>query len=194
MSNIPPHEVGVPEHGTPTEPTKRQNLHQAVAEIARLLAPKDHAFAITGGDVAALRRMHQGTRPAAFWRLLEMVLVPRGLVIDLEDERRWADIIGLMAEAAGQHVGGKRLGTALSEAKVAETRVLRVLNAQGDALVDALRYAIRPLVVGGIQFDQLSIAELILSDGHPDIAESPRHAIARAFYGAEFKKTQPETP
>ena len=183
MSNSPPPE-------TPQE-TKIRPEHAAVRELAHHLS-QDHP--ITSGDRAALRRMHQGIRPAAFWRLVTMVLEPKGLVRDVASEQRWAAIIGLMAEAAGLHVANRRLGAALSEAKVAETRVLRLLNAQSDGLVDALRYAIRPLIVGGSKFDQTALADLILTDGDPERAEKPRHAIARAFYGAEFKKTQPSTP
>lgn len=166
----------------------------AVVAIATMLHP-NHGYPITSGDVAALRRMRADTMPPpAFWRLVAMVLEPRGLVDTPEATRRWANIVGLMAEAAGLHAKGVRLGRALSEAKVAETRVLRVLNAQGEALVDALRYAIRPLVVSGTRFDQLTVADLILSDGNPEAADRSRHAIAKAFYGAEFKKSQPETP
>ncbi len=194
MSNSPPPETAPLPSGTEGAPQSVQQRRNAgVRQIARFLAQKDEP-AITNGDLAALRRMRDGSAPpAAFWRIVVDALEPRGLVTTLGDERKWTHIVRLMAEAAGLHVNELPLGKALSDAKVAETRVLRVLNAQGDQLIDALRYALRPLVVGGVRFDQRAIAELILSDGHQDASDRARNNVARSFFSAEHTKSKPDS-
>lgn len=138
---------------------------------------------VSPGDLASLRRarFETGGDPA-FWRLAMRYLEPTGWVRTVEDENRWLQILGGMAEMKGLHRGGARLGRVLADAEVAEARVLKLLRAHGEALHTALRAVAHQLASAGHAVDWTGLAELILSDGKTGWEETARRRIARDYY------------
>ena len=142
------------------------------------------------GDVAALRRLGpSGWGVPTFWRVVPRTLEPLGLVATSgdareRDEKRWAVVLGALALVDGQHLRGVSLGKALALAQVSDLRVERLLRAHDDALYDLVRPLAHQLASKGTKFDQLGLAELVLSDGAPH-EDLVRRAIGRDFYRAE---------
>src|SRR5579875_3457351 len=121
----------------PQQP-QTENLASVVGRLAALIDQR-----LSPGDVAALRRMRVDEISApVFWRIaaseLADSLAGDGPRRD-ELERRWAAILQAMAEMRGMHDPHSSLGAALAEAEVAEQRVLKLLRASDDALLDAVR-------------------------------------------------------
>jgi CRISPR system Cascade subunit CasB len=167
-----------PETPAPARPERPEVA--AVHAIARELRP-DRAR----GDVAALRRMKPGEIECpAFWKLaavhLQDVLPAQGEARN-KAERRWGAILAGLAEVVELHAPGRRLGHALAAADVAELRVLRLLRAHDDALLDMVRTIAHQLDSKAERVDWADVARLVLSDGRAD-EETVRRSIARDFY------------
>jgi hypothetical protein len=169
-------------HEPATTPERRQ-ARQVVHAIAREIA----AGRIPPGDQADLRRERLGP---AFWKVAVRHLEPAGF-LGAEDtpwradaERRWTAIVAGLARAGEQHVAGRRLGAALSEADVAEARVLRLARAHGESLLKTVRAVAHQLVSGGQRADWADFAALILSDGKDWEAEV-RRRLCLDYYRAQ---------
>lgn len=166
---------------------KTRSSREAIQKIAKRLNT-EAAIA----ECAALRRLdwEAPDRPA-FWQIvvrdLEHVIGP-----EVEEEGRWAAILAGLAEVAGSgfHRPGVRLGEAAAAAEIHEQRVMRLLRAHGDALLDLIHPLARQLVARGQFVDWTDVAELVLSDGQPDREEAIRHKIARHYFAALSKKTR----
>lgn len=153
---------------------EREAVHRIASELADNRIPP--------GDRAALRKEELGP---AFWKIAARLLEPAGLLADGphrdEAERRWAAILAGMARAPGLHAKGRRLGTVLAEADVAEARVLRLARAHGDSLRKTVRAVAHQLVSGGQRVDWADFADLITSDGAP-WEDEVRRRMCRDFY------------
>ncbi|MEX1366484.1 MAG: type I-E CRISPR-associated protein Cse2/CasB [Nannocystaceae bacterium] len=160
------------------------SIRKIISSLAARLAD-DRAI----GDRAALRRLSYETPDApAFWRLLVGDLAPRipeAPPYREDQERRWAAIISGLAEVAGAglHVPRRRLGEAAAEANLHEMRMLKLLRAHGDALLDLIRPLAHQLVSKGIPVDWADVAELVLSDGRSD-EDRIRRNLARTYFSA----------
>ena len=146
------------------------------------------------GDRAALRRLSFETPNApAFWRIavtdLQSVL-PQHSPYREEQERRWAAILGGLAEVAGAglHVPKRRLGEAAADAKLHEMRLLKLLRAHGDSLLALIRPLAHQLVSKGIPVDWADVALLVLSDGRAN-EDRVRRDLARSYFSATQRQT-----
>lgn len=136
------------------------------------------------GTLAALRRAGGSDElPTAFYRFTVGILdehyekLPEGGEYRDEFEKRWGIVVAAMANAKGL-LARIPLGRALAEADVAELRVVRLLEAEGDQLPDIVRTIVHQLVSKGQPFDPQDLAHLVLE---PENKE-PRRRIARDFY------------
>lgn len=179
----------VPIEETPgTEPesataARRRDLAEAVNRIAQAMV-RD----LPAGDLADLRRLSpREPGGAAFFKLAVGYLRPRGYLtaagasLDRE-ERQWACVIAAMARAPALHAPGWRLGRSLAAASFSELRLVRLLRAHDDALLQAVRLAGQFLAAKGEAADFADLARLVLSDG-TDHEEAVRRTIARDYYG-----------
>jgi CRISPR system Cascade subunit CasB len=133
---------------------------------------------LSTGDLAELRRMrYQYPGCPAFWKLAAV----RFDYLDDADVRRWAAIVSGMAAMPELLRANRSLGRALAAAKVAEPRVLRLLRARDDALLDAVRVVSRQLTSAGEPVDWTDLARLVFLDGGAR-GESVRRRIAGDYY------------
>lgn len=170
------------------EPEQRpiENLSSLTGRLAAMIDER-----LSPGDVAVLRRLRPDDIGApVFWRIaasdLASTLGPDGPRRD-EQERRWAAILQALAELRHLRDFRSSLGSALARADVAEQRVLKLLRASGDALLDAVRIVAHHLATKGIAVSPADLARLVLSDGRAD-EESVRRRIARDYYGTQEKR------
>ncbi|MCB9712799.1 MAG: type I-E CRISPR-associated protein Cse2/CasB [Myxococcales bacterium] len=151
------------------------------------------------GDRAALRRLSFETPDApAFWRIVVSELqpmLPEASPYREEHERRWAAILGGLAEVAGAglHVPKRRLGEAAAAAQLHEMRVLKLLRAHGDALLALVRPLAHQLVSKGVPVDWADVAELVLSDGRPH-GDRVRRNLARSYFSAVSRQPTSQEP
>jgi CRISPR type I-E-associated protein CasB/Cse2 len=135
------------------------------------------------GTLAALRRASSGSPPTAFYRVTVGVLdevLPEGGARRDEEEARWSIVVSALAIAQG-FLAPVPLGKALAQAGIAEMRVVRLLEANADQLIELTRNIVRQLVQKGQSFDPNDLADLVLSAGTPNEKKS-RRFIAREFY------------
>ncbi len=174
MNPIP--EIPAPE-GTPA--ASRDGLASVIGRLAHAVDE-----VLPPGDVAELRRLapHDPASPT-FFKLVASVLpegtLPRDGARRDEAERHWAVIFSCLATLRGLHRPGRRLGHALADAEISELRVVRLLRARGEALLDATSVIARTLAVRGEAVDFTEIARLLLDEPH---AEQVRRRIARDYF------------
>ncbi len=163
--------------------TSRSSLDSIVRKIAR-----DIDRFLSTGDVAELRRLRpEDPSSPAFWKMIAYRVEPGGVLAsdgpkrDLQ-ERRWAVLLAGMAEMKGLHATGRRLGSAVASAGVAESRFVRLLRAHDDGLLDAVRLIAHHLASAGEPVDWADLARLVMSDGDTN-EEAVRRGIARDYYG-----------
>lgn len=152
------------------------------------------------GDLAELRRMNpDAPDAAAFWRLTAR----RDLLGHSKLERKWGLIlrgIALMTPTGrtgrSAHDRSTPVGKALfiggdpgrTTGYYSETRLNRLLTARGSMLSSLLTRMFRMMAAANQPFDWVQMADLILSDGHDEIAaERVRRKIASAYYRAESR-------
>ena len=169
--------------------TAKVSVHGRVRETVRHIARELEQEAIAPGDRAAMRRIRPGEIGGpAFWKVAIRYLEPAGLLADADSSLRrrqelyWSTILASMAE--GPPFGARSLGRALADAGVTEARVLRLLRAQDDALLDAARTVAHQLAAQGSEFDWSDMVELLSSDSAPH-AEAVRRRIAYDYYRQE---------
>lgn len=157
---------------------KRLTRREVIAKLRGVLAHTDP------GTLAALRRADPASPPPAFYRVAVAVLdehlahfADSGPRRD-EIESRWTLIVSAMASAQG-FLSAVPLGDALAYAKVAELRVLRLLNASAAQLPELVRNVVHQLVQKGQSFDPNDLAALVLAG---DEERDPRRVIARSYY------------
>jgi CRISPR system Cascade subunit CasB len=160
-----------------------EGLSSLISSIAALI---ENSGILSGGDLAALRRMDPRSPPAAFFKIVGLVLdghLPAGAESLLERETRWAAIVNGLAHLGPRHSPGRRVGRALAETGFSELRFARLVRADEERLVDELPSLARFLAVKDVAVDWTDAARLILSAGGPS-EEGVRRAIARDYYGA----------
>lgn len=173
---------------TPVAPAPAQEppslptlIHALSRDIQEVLSP---------GEISQLRRMRPDEPGCpAFWKLAALRLDPAGMLNNETAERRWTALLAGMAKMAGLLRRGRRLGRALAAANVAEPRLLRLLRARGDALLDAVRITAQQLDAAGEAVDWADFAFLVLSDGGPK-EEKIRRSIARDYYSQASTDTE----
>ena len=186
----------------------RANWGEITVAMASRLARPD----FKRGDLAELRRMDPDEPDAAaFWRLLsEYDLFSRNETL----ERRWALIlhgIALMTPTASDDGRGDGprpsahdptvpVGLALfqggepgrTRAFYSESRLNRLLTARGPMLRALLARLFRMLASANQPFNWRQMATLILAEERDEEqAEQVRRQIARAYYQAERRASQP---
>lgn len=138
---------------------------------------------VSPGDLATLRRYRPGDAGGAeFWKIAVQFMPEDRLPNSDDTEIRWAAIFSGMA-ASPNPKSRKRLGQALAEQDVTEHRVLRLLRASGEPLLRTVRTVVHQLTSNGAAFSWNDMAQIILSDGHPEWSRKIRRSIARDYYG-----------
>lgn len=177
-------------------PSRAEALREAVRQLGWKI---DHDV-LAPGDLAALRRARPGDLGGpAFWKLAVDHLEPAGLLPAPsapwrdDAERRWVVIVAGMAEMAGQHARGRRLGRVLAEVGVSEARVLRLLRAEGEALLQTVRPIVHQLATAGARLDWTDLADLVTSDGRPWQTEV-RRRIALDYYRTSPDRSTQASP
>jgi CRISPR type I-E-associated protein CasB/Cse2 len=92
-------------------------------------------------------------------------------------------VLAAIAELADFHRTGPahRFGRVLSERKVSEARVLRLLRAHDEVLLDTVRDVVHQLASSGARVDLSDLATLVTSDGTAWQTEV-RRSIALDYY------------
>jgi CRISPR system Cascade subunit CasB len=159
--------------------------------VARMSALMLHAGgALSTGDVAALRRMDPRRLDAAFFKLAGLALESElsSQPSKREDrESRWAAVVVGLAHLGDLHDPRARLGKALVTADLSELRFARLLQADGDRLIDELPSVARFLSAKGVAANWADAARLVLSAGRRD-EEAVRRNLARDYYFALARK------
>jgi hypothetical protein len=174
----------------PSEIANSISLRALVGQIAIEL---ESTFST--GDIAELRRLSlDNSAPPIFWRIVISHLdssLPSHGNLRSEMLRRWTTILRSMAELTGLHDAHTPLGRAMAETGVAEMRVLKLLRASGDLLLDAVRAVAHQLGTNAVVTDQSDLARLVLSDGRSD-EQSVRQQIAYDYY-AQLRRIERES-
>lgn len=139
---------------------------------------------LTTGDIAALRRMDpRRIDGAGFWKIEAVFLEPH-LAADAEarsrQETEWAAVLVGLARLGELHTRSARLGDALRESALSESRFVRLMRADRDALIDELPALARFLAAKGQRADWTSAAKLLLLSETQ--GEQQRRHIARDYY------------
>ena len=189
--------------GPPQKPERRSRGDTAVSFASRIARSADFSRA----DLAELRRMDPDTpNTAVFWRLM----AEHDLLGNPSLEREWALIlhgIALMTPRNGgdgnprtAHDGYTPVGRALflggeahrEQGFYSESRLNRLLTARGDMLRTLLARMFRMLASADMSFNWREMAQFILNEGYnEEAAEQARHRIAREYYLAERRSSQP---
>ena len=155
---------------------------QAVGRAAGMLHPETGS--LPNGDRAALRRIDPDTPVTpTLWKVL----------FDLDQdespdwisqttwEQRWATLLMGMAHCAGLHDYDVPLGRALAEAGWSETRFVRLMEADEDALPVLIRRMAQYLASKQQAANWDDVRQLLF-DQFGDKAEGVRLRIARPYY------------
>lgn len=146
-----------------------------VDALGRILASHE----LPPGDRAALRRMIPAQRPPlAFFRLACRALPP-----DWETHHReWTTVVaGMALMCPDPHRPGRAVGVALAEAGLSESRLERLLVAEGEFLGTTLLRTAYFLGAKQLPLDWTEFARLLFVTDR-DERETVRLAIARDFY------------
>ena len=141
------------------------------------------------GELAELRRLDPSSpSSAAFWKLVVGELEPLGVLRSggarrVEQERRWAVILNVLAHLEHLHRPGTGYGRSLAESGFSEHRFSRLLRARGDTLWHQARRSAQFLSAKNQPADATGLAWLVLSEGRPD-AQRARRQLARDYYRA----------
>ncbi|MBF0528784.1 MAG: type I-E CRISPR-associated protein Cse2/CasB [Deltaproteobacteria bacterium] len=156
---------------------KQTPIWASVREMAEVLAGENFPI----GERAALKRMGiDGAAPLAFHRFVIKYIE------DAYQNGPWrADWRTLICAMARQRNGGFNpaisLGQALAEAGYAESRMERLLSANGDTLRALILRAARQLTAKDVAIDWSQLAELLFCRD-PESREKINTRIARDFY------------
>jgi CRISPR system Cascade subunit CasB len=158
------------------------SISELVQRIAALLA--HGGGMLTTGDAATLRRMDPRHVDAPFLKLVGLVLdaqLPVDPAAREPLETRWAAIVVGLAHLGVLHRPGVHLGAALADAGFSELRLVRLLRADEERLIDDLPAVARFLSARGVAADWTDAARLLLSAGRSD-DETVRRHLARDYY------------
>ncbi len=140
------------------------------------------------GERAALRHLGRTLNQPAFWNIVVRTL-ERAYDRKLCDDEleRWGVILEGLAHLLPFHRKKSALGRALASADIHETRVLRLLRAEGESLRALVRPLAHQFSSKGQHVDWADVARLVLSDGHSS-ADGIRRQIARDFYYTQNRR------
>lgn len=183
--------AGRADHPMETRERPRSSLRDVVQAIAGGIAHQ----VVPPSDLGQMRRARPGDLGGpAFWKIAVSHLEPAGMLPPPdapwrdEAERRWVTIVAGMAEMAGRHRRGRRLGRVLAENDLSEARVLRLLRATDQPLLATVRAVTHQLAASGSAVDWGDLAQLVTSDGEP-WGEGVRRRIAEDFYRSSAPRT-----
>lgn len=155
---------------------------QAVGRAAAMLHPETGS--LPNGDRAALRRIDLDTPVTpTLWKVLfdlEQDEAP-DWIGQTKWEQRWSTLLMGMAHCAGLHDYDVPLGQALAEAGWAETRFVRLLEADEETLRVLLRRMAQYLASKQQSANWDDVRQLLFSHGS-DFQEDVRLRIARPYY------------
>jgi CRISPR system Cascade subunit CasB len=155
---------------------------QAVNKAAFKLDPENEK-GLSNGDRAALRRIDLDTPVTpTLWKVLFDLGQdePRGMS-ETKWEQRWATLLMGMAHCAGLHDYDVPLGQALAEAGWAETRFVRLMEADDETLPVLLRRMAQYLASKQQPANWDDVRKLLFYQSG-DTAEDIRLSIARPYY------------
>lgn len=184
----------------PSPPTASTSRRQRYRDMIHRLAWRfDHDA--SSGDLAQLRRLDVrhgfDSLDTAFWRIVIHDLEDQQLLDgydDGDDLRRWMAILQGLATLQGQrgqqgqHAKGQRLGQAMAAAEISEVRLVRLLRAQGDALLALIRTLAHQLRSKGTKVDWADVADLLFSEER-SYATDVRRDISSDFYRQQYRDT-----
>jgi CRISPR system Cascade subunit CasB len=178
-------------------PKRAEKPASPIARLARIIGQaarfSGDAQGLDKGEHAALARLD----PDGELRPHQIAALSRALIYaGLEPEswrpetwRRWALIAHGMALA--EHDGSQSLGQQLSTAKVAESRVNRLLTARGDAFRQLLPCLLRLLASKEVAPNWYELGGLILQEGRDEQkAEATRLKIAGHYFSAQAQSNK----
>ena len=155
---------------------------QAVGRAAGMLHPE--AGSLPNGDRAALRRIDPDTPVTpTLWKVLFDLDQDESpdWISQTKWEQRWATLLMGMAHCAGMHDYNVPLGQALAEAGWAETRFVRLLEADDETLPVLLRRMAQYLASKQQPANWDDVRRLLFYQSG-DTAVDIRLSIARPYY------------
>jgi CRISPR system Cascade subunit CasB len=154
---------------------------QAVGRAAGMLHPEGGS--LPNGDRAALRRIDLDTpvTPTLWKVLFDLEQNESRGMTQTRWEQRWATLLMGMAHCAGLHDYGVPLGEALAKAGWAETRFVRLLEADGETLMVLLRRMAQYLASKQQPANWDDVRRLLFYQSG-DTAEDIRLNVARPYY------------
>lgn len=170
----------VPE--TDTSEDESISPFQAVGKAAFKLDPENEK-GLSNGDRAALRRidLDQPVTPTLWKVLFDLKQDESKGMPQTKWEQRWATLLMGMAHCAGLHDYDVPLGQALAEAGWAETRFVRLLEADDETLPVLLRRMSQYLASKQQPANWDDVRRLLFYQSG-DTAEDIRLSIARPYY------------
>ena len=161
---------------------QQQTLADVIGRVAHAM---DHDL-IGPGERAELRRLDiQRPHSPAFWRIMTAWVTSDQTT---ENETRWAMVLSGMARMAPQpHRQGYQLGRALAQADYSESRLFKLLKAQGTIFEDTVRRLCSFLAAKAEPVDWVELGSFILSTDEKK-AEDARRRIARDYYASVNRK------
>lgn len=168
-----------------SEQHERQSAERRTAALAAFIA----SDGCSSGERAALKRMSlDGPTPLAFHKLW-LGQIESHIDEYWKQDRwqpAWRTLATALALQRGQFFDTKRpLGRALHEAGFAESRLERLLSAEGDTLYRLALRAVRQVAAKQIPADWRDLARLLFADGKA--RQSANDRLARAYYHAQYQ-------
>lgn len=159
-------------------------LPSTIARIDGVLSSEQYST----GDRAALRRMAPGQPiPLAFYRFALGFLADEW-DRDADTKANWAAIVaGMAVMSPGAHRVDWPLGRALAEAYYSETRLERLLSAEGDTARALVLRTARFLAAKGTPCNWVDLACLLLTQ-QDEKRDNLTLRVARAFYSHPSRK------
>ena len=154
---------------------------QAVGRAAGMLHPEEES--LPNGDRAALRRIDLDTpvTPTLWKVLFDLKQDESRGMSQTKWEQRWATLLMGMAHCAGLHDYDVPLGRALAEAGWAETRFVRLMEADDETLPVLLRRMAQYLASKQQPANWDDVRKLLFYQSG-ETAEGIRLSIARPYY------------
>ena len=154
---------------------------QAVGRAAGMLHPEEES--LPNGDRAALRRIDLDTpvTPTLWKVLFDLKQDESKGMPQTKWEQRWATLLMGMAHCAGLHDYDVPLGQALAEAGWAETRFVRLMEADDETLPVLLRRMAQYLASKQQPANWDDVRKLLFYQSG-ETAEGIRLSIARPYY------------
>jgi CRISPR system Cascade subunit CasB len=167
---------------------------EAVGRVAGMLHPEEGS--LPNGDRAALRRIDPDTPVTpTLWKVLFELKQDEspGWIPQTTWEQRWATLLMGMAHCAGLHDYDVPLGQALAEAGWAETRFVRLMEANDETLPVLLRRMAQYLASKQQPANWDHVRQLLFSRENPfEDPEEVRLKIARSYYRTLHAQEQDE--